>query len=85
MMVHPRSNSPSAISSADASSQDLIRIDSDDGTDIQARTSPPDTDNDDGMRDMSQVHSRIARTDTDNDIEVSGGNAVDDDDMLNID
>ena len=85
MIVHPRSHSPSVIPSGDASSQDLIRVDSDDGTDIQTRNSPPDTDNDDGMQDMSQVHSRMTRTDTDNDIDVGGGDAVDDDGMVNVD
>ena len=92
MIVHPRSNSPSAISAGDTVSDpsllDLIRVDSDDGTDVQARMSPPDTDNDDGMQDISVTHNRVVRTDTldtDNDIDVNGDDATVEDDMLSID
>ena len=91
MMVHPRSNSPSAIPPGDADtyppSSELIRIDSDDGTDMQARMSPPDADNDDGMHDISDNHNhnRVARVDTDNDVDFNGGSAVIEDDMVDID
>ena len=89
MIAAPRSKSPSVGPdlSADPSppNHELIRIDSDDNVDIQARSSPPDTDNDDGMTDVSPNRNRVSRIDTDNDVDFSGVNNVVDDDMINID
>ena len=89
MIAAPRSISPSAGSNLSANSSpsahDLIRIDSDDNVDVQACISPLDTDNDDVMIDVSRNNDRVARVDTDNDVDFSGGNNVEGDDMVDID
>ena len=89
MIVHPRSHSPSAGPPVGSGSspppRDLIRIDSDDGIGGQARSSPLDTDNDDGMNDMVSVQGRISRVDTDNDIEFNVDGVDDEDDIVDID
>ena len=88
MIAHPRSNSPSAgpavgVDPSPPPPRALIRIDSDDGDDIQTRLSQPDTDNDDGMIDNSANRNRINRVDTDNDVDFTG--IDENNDMTDID
>ena len=62
-----------------------MHIDSNDDADGQARMSPPDTDNDDGMVDISDARVRMVRFDANNDVEFNGDNAAVEDDMIDND
>ena len=89
MIVHPRSHSPSAAPDTNVGSSppahSLIRVDSEDDINRQPRSSPPDTDNDDGMNDVSDIQNRLVRVDTDNDVEFGGNDVNNEDDITDID